>query len=107
MELIFSMLLFSLLATPLSCDKGAFAYLITSSSSCKVDPVYGVGLERTVPAVDLALDYINFHTDLLPTINLTYGTTVNSLEVLIFSPLFMLANNKSVFKQCTHSLQSE
>ena len=75
------MLLFSLLATPLACNKGAFAYLITSSSLCKVDPVYGVGLERTIPAVDLALDYINFHSDLFPAINLTYGSMVNSLEV--------------------------
>ena len=88
MEPIFTVLLFSLLATPLASDKGAFAYLITPSSSCMVDPVYQIGLERTVPAVDLALDYINFHSDLLPAINLTYGSMVNSLEVptLIFPP---------------------
>ena len=58
-----------------------FAYLITSSFSCMVDPVYGVSLERTVPAVDLALEYINLHPDLFPAINLTYGSMVNSLEV--------------------------
>ena len=46
-----------------------------------VDPVYGVSLERTVPAVDLALEYINLHPDLFPAINLTYGSMVNSISL--------------------------
>ena len=83
MEQIFTLLFLSLLATPLACDKGAFAYLITSSSSCGVDPVYGIGLERTVTAVDVALSHVNSLLDLLPAINLTYGNTVNTLEVTL------------------------
>ena len=61
------------LATPLGCDKGAFSYSVTSSSSCCPDPLYNVDVGSTVPAVNYALDYVNVQPDLLPGLNLTYG----------------------------------
>ena len=36
-----------------------------------VDPVYGVRLDSTVPAVELALDHVNTNPTLLPGVNLT------------------------------------
>ena len=68
------MLMFSLLAAPLACSEGEFAYLVTNST-CYADPVYGVSLEKIVTAVDLVLDYINSNSAVLPSINLTYGTS--------------------------------
>ena len=65
--------MFSLLAAPVRCSEGEFAYIVTNST-CYADPVYGVSLERTVTAVDLVLDYINSNSAFLPSINLTYGT---------------------------------
>ena len=58
-------------------DKGAFRHVLAGPAV--VDPVYGVSLESTVPAVDLALQYINDATDLLPNVSLVYNQT--SLEV--------------------------
>ena len=70
--------LLKLFMLPLSrSDKGAFSYVLSSSA---VDPVYGVRLDSTVPAVDLALQYINNNSSLLPAINLTYGE-VSTLQV--------------------------
>ena len=60
----------------ISSDKGAFSYVLTST----VDTLYGVRLESTVPAVDLALDYINNNSSLLPGLNLTYNTP-NRIQV--------------------------
>ena len=55
-----------------SCDKGSFSYVLSVSA---VDPVYGVRLDSTVPAVELALDHVNTNPTLLPGVNLTYGDT--------------------------------
>ena len=46
----------------------SFNYVLTPA----VDPVHGVRLESTVPAVDLALQYVINATSLLPDVNLTY-----------------------------------
>ena len=70
-------LLVSVFPENIYSDKGAFSYLLSSSA---VDPVYGVRLDSTVPAVDLALQYINNNSSLLPAINLTYGEII-SLQV--------------------------
>ena len=67
-----------ILITPSCSDKGAFSYVLSPSSA--VEPLYGVRLNSTVPAVDLALQYINSNSTLLPGLNLTYGQ-VESLEV--------------------------
>ncbi len=71
--------LLALAASPTVSDKGAFSYLLTGPA---VDPVYGVSVESTVPAVDLALQYISNATNLLPDVNLNYSQ-VQSLEVSI------------------------
>ena len=65
------------LFAPCCSNKGSFSYVLSSSA---VDPVYGVRLDSTVSAVDLALDYINSNSSLLPAINLTYGQ-VRNLQV--------------------------
>ena len=56
------------LASPLllSARQLSFSYVLSTS----VEPVYGVSLESTVPAVDLALQHINQNTQY----NLTYNT---------------------------------
>ena len=54
-----------------------FSYALVRASS---SAVYGVGLESTVPAVDLALALVNNNSNLLPNINFTYGQ-VSILEV--------------------------
>ncbi len=55
--------------TPASTQEVNFSYALTGPA---VDPVYGVSLESTVPAVNLALQYISNATNLLPSISLTY-----------------------------------
>ena len=47
-----------------------FSYVLSGSA---VDPVYGVSLESTVYAVDLALQHINSNSTLLPGYNLNYA----------------------------------
>ena len=69
----------AVLVLPSCSDKGAFSYVV--SSSAELDPVYGVRLDSTVPAVDLALEYINNNSTLLPGITLSYGQ-VTQLQVL-------------------------
>lgn len=72
------LLLLSLnLLVPSGSDKGAFSFILSPSG---VDPVYGVSLASTVPAVDLAVEYINYKSTLLPGTNLSYGD-VGLLEV--------------------------
>ena len=51
-----------------------FNYVVTST----VDPLYGVSLESTVPAVNLALDYINNNSSLLPGYSLYYEIVLKS-----------------------------
>ena len=80
--MLFSLLALLCLAASLpACgsDKGAFKYALAGPAV--MDPVYGVSLESTVPAVDLALQYINDATDLLPNVSLVYNRT--TLEVCI------------------------
>ena len=83
------------LLVPCCCDKGAFSYVLSSPA---VDPVYGVSVASTVPAVDLALDYINNNPTLLPGLNLTYGQP-GVLEVseygIVFYALAISATNTS------------
>ena len=57
---------------PPSCsdDNATFSYVLSESA---VDPVYGVRLDSTVPAVELALDHVNNNPTLLPGVNLTYA----------------------------------
>jgi hypothetical protein len=55
-----------------------FSYVLSAST---VDPVYGVSLESTVPAVDLALDYINTNTTLLPGYTLSYDNSPQETAV--------------------------
>ena len=59
----------------------SFSYTLQHTAAEQaVDPVYGVSLESTVYAVDLALQHINNNSTLLPAINLTYEQ-VNSVQV--------------------------
>ena len=69
-------LLTSSQSTELEVQQILFSYGLTSA---ELDPVYGVRLDSTVPAVDLALEYINNST-LLPGITLSYGQ-VTQLQV--------------------------
>ena len=74
------LLLFQVLdLIPPSCsdDNATFSYVVSVSA---VDPVYGVRLDSTVPAVELALDHVNTNPTLLPGVNLTYGG-VRTLQV--------------------------
>ena len=59
-----------LISPSCSDDKVTFSYVLSESA---VDPVYGVRLDSTVPAVELALDHVNTNPTLLPGANLTYG----------------------------------
>ena len=78
MEVQYLVFLFISLVLPTCSDKGAFSYVV--SSSAELDPVYGVRLDSTVPAVDLALEYINNNSTLLPGITLSYEQ-VTQLQV--------------------------
>ena len=73
-----------------------FSYVLSFPA---VDPVYGVSVASTVPAVDLALDYINNNSTLLPGLNLTYGQ-VRTLQVLLHgyieADILCLDNNSVV-----------
>ena len=53
-------------------DKGVFSSVLTGPA---VDPVHGVSLESTVPAIDLALQYVSDAGSLLPNISLSYDQT--------------------------------
>ena len=75
---VFTLLSFlSWAASPGDSDKGSFGSVLTGPA---VDPVHGVRLESTVPAVDLALQYVSNATNLLPDVNLTYDQ-IQLLEV--------------------------
>ena len=52
-----------------------FSYVLSESA---VDPVYGVRLDSTVPAVELALDHVNNNPTLLPGYTLQYNTVLRS-----------------------------
>ena len=52
-----------------------FSYVVSESA---VDPVYGVRLDSTVPAVELALDHVNNNPTLLPGYTLQYNTVLRS-----------------------------
>lgn len=58
---------------------GAFSLVLTRPA---VDPVYGVSLESTVPAIDLALQYVSNATSLIPNLTPSYNQT-QVLEVTI------------------------
>ena len=64
-----------------------FSYVLTPSA---VDPVHGVGLESTVPAVDLALVLINNDSNLLPGYSLGYTTVLHSQVVIITAIVLQL-----------------
>ena len=72
--LVLLVALMNAVATSGSAINLQFSYVLTST----VDPLYGVRLESTVPAVDLALDYINNNSSLLPGYNLTYSAVKHS-----------------------------
>ena len=78
-DLVVVISLLSLAAAPstVSADKGAFSYVLTGPAE---DPVHGVRLDSTVPAVDLALQYVSNATNLLPNITLAY-TQIQQLQV--------------------------
>ena len=70
-----------LVASPCLADKGAFRYVLGPS----LEPVHGVRLESTVPAVDLALQLINNNSTLLPGYSLSYHGEIGLLEVSCYN----------------------
>ena len=79
-NLVSLLFLLWLAASPSGSDKGSFSSVLTGPA---VDPVHGVRLESTVPAIDLALQYVSNATNLLPDVNLTYNQ-IQVLEVVSF-----------------------
>ena len=68
--LIVTLSLFLLLFTPaFSTVEVNFSFVLAGPA---VDPVYGMSLTSTVPAVDKALQLINNTANLLPDISLSY-----------------------------------